>query len=436
MCWSRSNLVSSGNPNSPGDGRGHGTFVAGIAAGSAPGHAGAAPNAKLVSIDVMDDSGAGLTSDVIKGAEWILANKDKYNIRVANFSLHSANISRFYDDPLNLAINKLWFGGVVVVAAAGNYGKPDGPSGVPHSPGNNPFVITVGAVDIGGTQRLRDDKQAPWSAYGRTPDGFWKPEICASGRYMVGPMSEDSTLSRAKAENRKDAGYIELSGTSFAAPVVAGLAAQLLARNPTFTPDQVKGAMMASAKDVPEGSPNACGVGQVNGVKAAFARRASNPNAALNLFVAPAADGSGLAFDAVSWSNVSWSNVSWSNVSWSNVSWSEVSWDAVSWSNVSWSNVSWSNVSWSNSSAEDNADGETPGSDEYVLTPEDAAEAALDPTLLAPGETLPTAGTAEEAAPAADEADAEDAAPAADAATEAAQDATSAVTSTAATTLP
>ena len=393
------NLVSSGQPNASGDGRGHGTFVAGIASGSAPGYAGVAPNAKLVSLDVFDDSGSGLTSDVIKAAEWILANKDKYGIRVANFSLHSANISRFYDDPLNVAVNKLWFGGVVVVAAAGNYGQAGTPSGVLHSPGNNPFALTVGAVDIGGTSRPVDDAEAPWSAYGRTPDGFWKPEVCAPGRYMVGPIPATSTLAAQKTENMKGSGYIELSGTSFAAPVVSGLAAQILARNPGFTPDQVKGAIMESVRPVVDGAANACGVGQVNAVRGALSAKAANPNAALNQFVSTNLLTGDRVFDAVSWSNVSWSNVSWSNVSWSNVSWSNVSWDAVSWSNVSWdavswsnvswSNVSWSNVSWSNHSTEDNAEGELESPDPYELTPEEAAAAASDPDLLAPGETLP-----------------------------------------------
>ena len=383
------NLVSSGRPNASGDGRGHGTFVAGIAAGSAPGYAGVAPNAKLVSLDVFDDSGSGLTSDVIKAAEWILANKDKYGIRVANFSLHSANISRFYDDPLNVAVNKLWFGGVVVVAAAGNYGQAGAPSGVLHSPGNNPFALTVGAVDIGGTSRPVDDAEAPWSAFGRTPDGFWKPEVCAPGRYMVGPIPDGSTLAAQKAENKKGSGYIELSGTSFAAPVVSGLAAQILARNPGFTPDQVKGAIMESVRPVVDGAANACGVGQINAVRGALSARAANPNAALNQFVSTNLLTGERVFDAVSWSNVSWSNVSWSNVSWSNVSWSNVSWDAVSWINVSWSNVSWSNVSWSNHSTEDNAEVESDSVDPYDLTPEEAAAAASDPDLLAPGETLP-----------------------------------------------
>ena len=92
--------------NSPGDGRGHGTFVAGIAAGAADGYAGATPQANLVSIDVMDDHGVARTSDVIAACQWILANKDKYNIRIAKFSLHSGTKSSFTRDPLDKAVEK------------------------------------------------------------------------------------------------------------------------------------------------------------------------------------------------------------------------------------------------------------------------------------------------------------------------------------------
>src|SRR5919202_2095676 len=142
--------LSSLTPNAKGDGRGHGTFVAGIAAGSAPGYAGAAPAAPIVSIRVMDDQGKALTSDVINACQWILANKSKYNIRVANFSLHSATPGHFVNNPLDQAVEKLWFGGVFVVAAAGNYGV-GAPVRMGYAPGNDPFVMTVGAVDLGGT---------------------------------------------------------------------------------------------------------------------------------------------------------------------------------------------------------------------------------------------------------------------------------------------
>src|SRR5207248_3004831 len=161
--------------NSPGDGYGHGTFVASIAAGAAPGYAGAAPKAKLLSIDVMNDQGQATVADVIKAADWILANKTTYNIKVANFSLHAVNKASVLFDPLDQAVEKLWLNGVVVVAAAGNYAANGAQSGVQFAPGNDPFVITVGATDIGTKVGAGDDTAAPWSAWGYTPDGFMKP---------------------------------------------------------------------------------------------------------------------------------------------------------------------------------------------------------------------------------------------------------------------
>ncbi|TML52476.1 MAG: hypothetical protein E6G21_05230 [Actinobacteria bacterium] len=152
--------------NSPGDGRGHGTFVAGIAAGQAAGYAGASPRSNIVSLDVMDDTGTARTSDVIAAAQWILDNKDKYNIKVANFSLHASNSSSFTHDPLDKAVEKLWFSGVTVVAAAGNYGYANAPSGVKYAPGNDPFVITVGAADMDGNPSPNNDTAPSWSAYG------------------------------------------------------------------------------------------------------------------------------------------------------------------------------------------------------------------------------------------------------------------------------
>ena len=368
------------------DGRGHGTFVASIAAGDAPGAAGAAPNAKLIDLDVMDDNGVGRTSDVIAAAQWIYDNRIQYNIRVANFSLHSGAVNHFWIDPLNKAVEKLWFNGVVVVAAAGNYGLATGPSGVKYAPGSDPFVITVGAIDIGGTAKIRDDDRAPFSAYGRTPDGFWKPEICAPGRYMLGAVSPGSTLAVQKADKLRPGGYIELSGTSFATPVISGLAAQILARQPGFTPDQVKGNVMRRSRAVPEAEAMSCGVGQINGTRSALFDGAANPNKAMNAFVKAAANGSGPVFDAVSWTDVSWSDVSWDAVSWSDVSWSDVSWDAVSWSDVSWTDVSWSDVSWTDVSWEDGADGEFLDGDGFELTTPEAAAAATDPDLLTPEE--------------------------------------------------
>ena len=382
-------FVSSG-VDSLGDGRGHGTFVAGIAAGGAAGYAGASPNSPLVSLDVLADNGAGLTSDVIAAAEWIHQNYKQYNIRVANFSLHSSGTANFYNDPLDRAVEKLWFDGIVVVAAVGNYGISTGPSGVRHAPGNDPFVISVGAADIGGTAGIGNDKQAPWSAYGYTRDGFMKPDVCAPGRYMVGPVPLTSTLAAEKAGKLQAGGYVELSGTSFASPVVAGVAAQLLARNPGMSPDQVKGTLMRRARPVPMASANACGVGQVNAVKSGFEQSGTaNPNAGLNRFVVSASGGSGSTFDAVSWNeaakaNVSWNEVSWNEVSWNESSWNVVSWNEVSWNEVSWNEVSWNEVSWNESSSEDAARNDMLDQNGYELTPSEANAAAKDPALALP----------------------------------------------------
>ncbi|HKB19473.1 MAG TPA: S8 family serine peptidase [Gaiellaceae bacterium] len=383
-------VITQLQPNSPGDGRGHGTFVAGVAAGSGASYAGAAPAAKLVSLDVMDDNGMARTSDVIAAAGWIYDHKDQYNIRVANFSLHSTLPSNFTKDPLDKAVEKLWFSGVTVVAASGNYGHPDGPSGVLFAPGNDPFVITVGAVDLDGSVKVQNHDVPSWSAYGYTYDGFRKPEISAAGRYMVGPVPAGSTLLALKPENAVGNGYMRLSGTSFAAPVVSGAAAQILARNPNWTPDQVKGALMKAARYVREASPGSAGVGEVNAYKAANVNRPPNPNLALDAFLMPDPAGGGTpVFDAVSWSDEVEGDHSWDAVSWSDVSWSDVSWTDVSWSDVSWSDVSWSDVTWSDVLAieavtwEDAAEGEVdpPAGTPTVLTPEEEAAAEADPEL-------------------------------------------------------
>src|SRR6185437_6170885 len=211
----------------------------------------------------------------------ILANKDKYNIKVANFSLHASNSSSFTSDPLDKAVERLWFAGVTVVAAAGNYGSASGPSGVPYAPGNDPIVITVGAADMGGDPSPWNDTAPTWSAYGYTNDGFRKPEVAADGRYIVGPIPMGSTLAAEKASNIVSPGYIQLSGTSFSAPIVSGIAAQILAFHPNWGPDQVKGALMETARPTPKAIPGSLGVGEVNAVKAVIANRVANPNKGL-----------------------------------------------------------------------------------------------------------------------------------------------------------
>jgi serine protease AprX len=344
-------------PNSPGDGRGHGTFVAAIAAGDDADYTGIEPRAKLVSVDVLNDLGAGLTSDVIAGCDWILQNQEAYNIRVANFSLSGDVASSFQYDPLDKAVEKLWLNGVVVVAAAGNYAVNGQQSGVLFAPANDPFVITVGASDVNGTSRTDDDFAAPWSAWGYTPDGFFKPELAAPGRVMNGAMPATATMFLEHPERQVRPGYMWMSGTSFAAPAVAGAVATILSRHPSWTPGEVKAALMLGAA-VPNGygSNGALGVGAVNETASlAAVVGQANPNAGLNQFVTTDPSIGLKSFDAASWAsaaraNASWNSASWASASWASASWSSASWASASWASASWASASWSSASWASAS--------------------------------------------------------------------------------------
>ena len=349
-------LVSGSGVNSPGDGRGHGTFVASIAAGGAPGYAGAAPNAKLVSIDVVDDAGSARTSDVIAAADWILQHKDVYGIRVANFSLHSANPTSFLYDPLDRAVERLWFSGVVVVAAAGNYATGGNPTGVPFAPGNDPFVITVGAADIDGSRSVSDDFNAPWSAWGYTPDGFSKPDLGAPGRYMVGAVPQGASMYSERPERITAPGYMQISGTSFATPVVAGAAAYLLAVHPEWTPDQVKGALMLTAKTTPEARLGSLGVGEVSVARAVDVSSPPNPNLGLIRFVAAdPAGGAVPVFDAAAWTSVARADTTWNAATWTSAAWTSAAWTSAAWTSAAWTSAAWTSATWTSNAVTDAA---------------------------------------------------------------------------------
>jgi len=350
-------FVSDGNYTPNGDGDGHGTFVAGTLAGSAPGYAGAAPGTKIVSVDVLDNTGAGTLGDVIQGVQWVLDHAAQYNIRVVNMSLNAGTASSFQWDPLDQAVEQLWFHGIVVVVAAGNYGTDSStPSGVLYAPANDPFVITVGAADTNGTVDPSDDFAAPWSAWGHTEDGFAKPDLAAPGRVMNGPVPDGAYLPTQLPDRVVAPGYMWLSGTSMATPVVSAAAADLLASNPTWTPDQVKGALMASVAQ-PAGytSFGPLGFGVLQAGLAALQPGTVNPNAALDQFVSSDPSSGQSVFDAASWdsaasANASWDSASWDSASWDSASWDSASWDSASWDSASWDSASWDSASWDSAS--------------------------------------------------------------------------------------
>jgi serine protease AprX len=328
---------------SSGDGEdleGHGTMVAGIAAGSGK-YAGGAQNAKLVSIRTANANGESRTSDVIAAADWIKQNARQYDIRVANFSLAGATETSFRVDPLDRAVEALWFDGIVVVAAAGNHGSASGPVSESYAPGNDPFVITVGALDQHQTGDPSDDSIPSWSAYGMTMDGFHKPDVSAPGRYMVAPVPSSASMPAAVPDRVLEPGYMWMSGTSFSTPVVSAAAAQILARHPNFTPDQVKGALMLSANYLASDPAMAGGVGEIDGGVASTIDDPPNPNEGFQAFIKNDLLTGSRVFDAVSWNEHVSSDASWAQASWGAASWGAASWNVASWGAASWNAASW-----------------------------------------------------------------------------------------------
>lgn len=246
-------LVASDTVSVTNDGHGHGTHVASIAASSAnagsrrdPRYNGIAPDAGLVSVRAFDDRGNASYADLIRGIEWVVSNKDRYGIRVLNCSFSAPARSPYWLDPVNLAVMKAWKAGIVVVASAGNRGPSPMSIGVP---GNNPYVITVGAMTDNYTPANPDDDYlASFSSAGPTIDRFVKPDLVAPGGHDLGLMPAGVTLAVEHPEFHDGNSYFTMSGTSQAAAIASGTVALMLERDHGLSPDQVKFRLMNSAR--------------------------------------------------------------------------------------------------------------------------------------------------------------------------------------------
>jgi serine protease AprX len=235
--------------NSCNDGHGHGTHVIGILKGNdALGrYIGVAPNARVISVKIADDTGAATAQDVVNGLQWVYNNRTTYNIRVVNLSFSDSVAESYASSAIDAYIEQLWLAGVVVVTAAGNNGTSTDATW--YAPGNDPYAISVGALDDNLTIDPSDDSLASFSSRGATQDGFYKPEVVAPGRKIVSTLAGPSvTLATTYPDRIVDTNYIRLSGTSMAAPVAAGTVALLLEKFPTLTPDQVKFLLTSTAR--------------------------------------------------------------------------------------------------------------------------------------------------------------------------------------------
>ena len=329
---------------------GHGTHVAGIIAGDStnrpwgdPLHGdyeGVAPDANLISIKASDDAGGSTVLDVIYAVQFAVDHQSDYNIRVINMSLDSTTAQSYLSDPLDAAVESAWFNGIVVVAAAGNRGTAA--DAVSYAPANDPYVITVGAIDDNSTAGPADDTIATWSSRGLTQDGVAKPDVTAPGAHIVSTLAPNSVFTTLCPTCIFGNGaYIRAGGTSMAAPMVSGAVALLLQSHPDWTPDQVKGALKHAAA----GPLKVVEVNHTNDVSnPAPANQGLTPNPLVNA-----------STGAIDYSRSSWSRSSWSQAadllrsSWSRSSWSRSSWSSTDSGGIETTRSSWSRSSWSTS---------------------------------------------------------------------------------------
>ncbi len=383
------------------DGFGHGTHVAGIVAGNGAMSTGTAysatiagitPLVDIINLKVLNNAGAGADSGVIAAINRAIELRGRYKIKIINLSLGRPVFESYKRDPLCRAVEAAWKAGIVVVVSAGNNGRNNdfgtNGYGTISSPGNSPYVITVGAMKTQDTATRSDDEIATYSSKGPTLiDRIVKPDLVAPGNLIVSVMAASNLLAntypttRVKTStyqtsvssvgsNTLSNDYMVLSGTSMAAPMVSAAAAMLIQRDPSLKPDQVKSRLMKTASKSFKAASffmdtascqtfNAqydiftIGAGYLD-VNAAMANTDKSIRSALSPYVIynPTTKKVTLRFDTIAGTNVVWGeNLVWgSNIVWgSNVVWGE---NVVRGENVVWgeSTIGGFNVVWGESS--------------------------------------------------------------------------------------
>jgi serine protease AprX len=408
------------------DAFGHGTHIAGIIAGSdvpagssALGCAtcvgrsaytdttkfvGIAPEAKIINVKVGAYDGAVDVSQVIAGINWIVQHRNDpgLNIRVINLSfgtdsLHSADV-----DPLAYAAQVAWNAGIVVVAAGGNDGAVVGPLA---DPALSSSILAVGATDPMGTLRTTDDLVATFAQHGTSARPV---DVAAPGVGVISLRVPNGFVDQNVTTGKVGTRFQRASGTSQATAVVSGLAALLLSKYPTATPDMVKSYLMSVADAMPvqaRNKPEFTGRGSASVSRAAT--DSSFTAAAAMTAVAPrpatgtgtgtleAARGTfhltsssgvplvgetdifgkkwnsasiatltkarigwtggvwnsstwiGSTWTGLTWPTISWTNTDWTGARWSGARWSDLIWDGARWSDATWSGARWSDATWS-----------------------------------------------------------------------------------------
>lgn len=217
----------------PYDDNGHGTHVAGIAAGDGTAskgmYKGVAPGCNIIAIKVLDEKGNGSKSHVMEALYWIQENRENYNIRIVNISVGTTQKEKDSHEDLLQAVEMLWDEGVVIVVAAGNMGPG---AGTITAPGSSRKVITVGSSDM-----LMQNQKI--SGRGPTFQCVCKPDIVAPGNQIIS-CGTDMRMNK----------YTVKSGTSMSTPIISGAIAVLLEQYPYMTNLDIKRRLKDTALDL------------------------------------------------------------------------------------------------------------------------------------------------------------------------------------------
>jgi serine protease AprX len=351
------------------DSFGHGTFVAGLIAGNGASSGGTfpgvAPTANILALKLSGADGMSNVSKVLAGIQWVLVNKDRYGIKVLNLSLRVDSSLSYRSDPVNMAVERAWSAGIVVVVSAGNMGSG---ARTIAKPADDPWVISVGSVDDQGTASLADDVVSSFSSRGPTAtDGLGKPDVAVPGRSLVSLRSPGSTVDAAYPFF-VDGNYRRGSGTSFSSGIVSGAAAVLLGADPTISNDRVKFELMSAGRPVPGAGANDVGTG-VFDIEAARTAPAGVANQGLfHPMFFPGASGNprdwlgasfkgtdwqaywrGLAFQGSNWQGLAWQGSNWQGSNWQGSNWQGSNWQGSNWQGVIWQGSNWQGSNWQGS---------------------------------------------------------------------------------------
>ena len=328
-----------------------------------------APDSRIVSIKIAGRDGSADVSNVLAAIQWVVSFKDTYGIRVLNLSLGTDSTQSYRVDPLNYAVERAWAAGVAVVVAAANRG-PD--AGTISKPGDDPWVITVGAIDDRGTPGLGDDHVPDFTSRGPTlADGLAKPDVAAPGAHIVSLQAPGSSIAN-NVPTAMGSGYRKGNGTSMAAAVVSGAAALLIGENPSITPDRLKYALVATARDgvdpdvmtvgagvvdidaartAPDGVANV-GLDRSNGMGSLALSRGTVKVRTQGLFgllgvvLGATQTAQLLLWDPVGFTTGYWSAPSWYLSTWYLAGWYAVTWEGSKWQGSKWQGSKWQGSKW------------------------------------------------------------------------------------------